>query len=827
MHLPRPLRVGIDPALEHSLEEIKYVFRTLLRVTGFSYEFVWANGSKLDIYYGRDAHSAGAHLNIEASGCRFEDAPQLTPIRLCGGHIDFGRGPDPILSSYWLLTGAAEPSYRTDRWHNLHLDGAFFIEQSLTSKPLVSLYASELRERFTALGCIPYELPWCRGGKHAAFAFSHDVDYPEIIRLIECLRLARERGTRAWRSITGVLRGTNHFWKFAEWVEFAGRFGSRPAFYFMARKGSLLQYALGTPDAFYDVRSPRFRELFQYLRDEGCEIGLHASYHAHRDAVQFRREKQLIEEQAAIRVAGNRHHYWHLDPTAPNDTLAMHEEVGLDYDTSLAFEFYPGYRRGICHPFRPYHPGSRRELSVVQLPPAWMDNHYDKRLEKNWIASSEEHAQGLVQLAKDTRGVVAVNYHARGMNADFYPRWGPWLAGFMRRCDGLAFATPAAIVESYKQYECVLERESRDMTERAPVPANSPVCVTEFENRDAAAWEDFVANHPAGNVYHSLAWKAITEEGLGHRPMYLKATGAGGSITGILPLFLVKGVTGKRLVSVPMRDRGGLLAADRVSARALLKRAVELSREFGCAYLELRSTEEFDRQLAGDFRMLVHKDWVTTRVDLSPGVERLWKALDRDAIRWAINKAGRSEVTIEPDYTPAGIDLFFSLFVRTRTRMGIPPFPRDLFMAIWRHLISKGRANLFVVRQRGVPIHAMINFLSKDTFIPAYAAPQNEWRKSYPNEFMFWHTIKWAAEQGFRFYDFGADSPHQTGLLQFKKKWGGVQRPVWYAYHLNGRTGPPNFDSSTRVYTLLRDVWRRLPLPVSQRLGAWVTTQIS
>ncbi len=142
-------------------------------------------------------------------------------------------------------------------------------------------------------------------------------------------------------------------------------------------------------------------------------------------------------------------------------------------------------------------------------------------------------------------------------------------------------------------------------------------------------------------------------------------------------------------------------------------------------------------------------------------------------------------------------------------------------------MIARNKANLFIVRMNGTPINAMINFFSKDTFVPAYAAPQPEWRKYYPNDFMFWNTIAWAANQGFRTYDFGADSSYQKGLLWFKKKWGGVHYPMFYSYYLSGPQAPPNFDSSSPAYRLLRAVWANLPVSVSQHLGAWATRQLS
>jgi CelD/BcsL family acetyltransferase involved in cellulose biosynthesis len=298
-------------------------------------------------------------------------------------------------------------------------------------------------------------------------------------------------------------------------------------------------------------------------------------------------------------------------------------------------------------------------------------------------------------------------------------------------------------------------------------------------------------------------------------------------VIGILPLFLVRGLYGRRLVSVPMRDRAGVVASSRAVMHALLRRAIALTGELDCRYLELKSLEPLDHDVASELGLRLHRHWITTRIDLTPGPEALWRALDRDFVRWAIGKARRSGVTVAVHEDPDGPELFHELFVRTRTAIGIPPFSPRLFRAIWQHLVSAGRANLFVARAGAEPINAMINFLSGDTFLPAYAAPQNAWRKSYPSETMFWATMEWAARQGFRRYDLGADSPEQEGLLAFKRKWGGVHHTMSTYYHLRGNAQPPVLDSSSRQYALARRVWAHLPAVVARPLGAWVTRQLS
>ena len=402
----KPLKIALHGSLSPWGAEIKYVFRTLLRIAGLPYEFLWADPTKnerYDIFYGPLEEPISAEIRIYACGWSFAEMVALEPIRLVSDngidYLIFSKGQngklvcgdgcvnienDIIFGCYWLLTGVHEPRYPRDRWDNLDLDGTFFLKNELNSKPLVSIYGNLLRQHFEQKGWKTLKLPWASGTEDAAFVLSHDVDYPEIIRWIECLRLLASRGIRGLRSVADVVTGKSHFWKFTDWVNFEKEIGTLPAFYFMARQGSLLQYAMGTPDGFYDIRSQRFKDLFSYLNNEGCEIGLHTSYRAHEDPQKLKNEKLALEEAAATAVYGNRHHYWHLDPAAPHETLQFHEKAGFLYDSSLGFEFYPGFRRGICHPFRVFHPDLRRELRVIQLPPTWMDDHFDRRLAKEW-----------------------------------------------------------------------------------------------------------------------------------------------------------------------------------------------------------------------------------------------------------------------------------------------------------------------------------------------------------------------------------------------------------------------------------------------------------
>lgn len=487
------LQIALAASVAPFAPEAKYTLRTLATLAGFSHEFVWASPAEQpDIYYGPDPAHSGATVRIASTGdfssvdrgceprcfveadglgfLRFDDAGTVL-VRETEGALIFAN--DIVRSCYWLLTGAMDASYPRDSRDNLQIQNSFLVRHGILQRPLVSEYAQFFREFFTTIGKVPQPLPWMEGGKSSVFAFTHDVDYPQMIKGIECLRLLRDRGARAFPSIRGVLSGTNHFWQFSNWIELARKYGSRPTFYFSPVQGSLMQYAAGVPEVFYDVGSPAFRDLFKFLRDEGCEIGLHTSYRSSESSGAIAAERRRLQEVSGAQVEGNRHHYWRLNASAPEETLARHEAAGFAYDSSLGFELYPGWRRGVCHPFHAFHPTERRELRLLQIPPAWMDDHFHRRLAINKIASPDEHARSLLAAAAKTHGVVVVDYHARGMNADFFPRYGPWLARFLELNLGGGFQSllPANIAETFTAYEDRLREASLDRTADASTAA--------------------------------------------------------------------------------------------------------------------------------------------------------------------------------------------------------------------------------------------------------------------------------------------------------------------------------------------------------------------
>lgn len=372
---------------------------------------------------------------------------------------------DIVFDVFWLLTGQGE------RWLPRNKHGHCDLgEQNGKIEPemrlaLASGIGSTLEELLLDLGTADPVPRWPQN-KKAAACIGHDVDYPEVIRWLEPLRVVFRQGLSGLPAALSVLSGRRTHWHFNSWVEAEKRFGVTSAFYFVARQGSLIDFAKGRPDPFYNIRSERFRELFGYLADEGFEIGLHASYDAHTSQHKFLEEKELLEQVSGQPVVGNRHHYWHMNPDDPETTLLVHEQVGLKYDTSLTHERYVGWRRGTCWPFFPFGKNERRAIDTLQLPTAWMDDQFFGHKRDN-PGEPKDVLKQLVDRTRKQGGCLVLDVHDYVFDSTLFPGWSDlyfWLLQLLVSRGDFWIDTPAQIARHWTQRYRSISGASKGLT---------------------------------------------------------------------------------------------------------------------------------------------------------------------------------------------------------------------------------------------------------------------------------------------------------------------------------------------------------------------------
>ena len=98
-----------------------------------------------------------------------------------------------------------------------------------------------------------------------------------------------------------------------------------------------------------------------------------------------------------------------------------------------------------------------------------------------------------------------------------------------------------------------------------------------------------------------------------------------------------------------------------------------------------------------------------------------------------------------------------------------------------------------------------------------WASSLRSYNRIAPNMLLYWRFIENAAEHGLRTFNFGRCTPG-GGTHRFKQQWGGRDETLWW-YHR-----PSDEDASTPnpddgALSLGPKVWRKLPLPVANRVG--------
>jgi len=341
-------------------------------------------------------------------------------------------------------------------------------------------------------------------------------------------------------------------------------------------------------------------------------------------------------------------------------------------------------------------------------------------------------------------------------------------------------------------------------------PGDTPprrIAVRRLSEEDAARWDGFVREHPAGSPFHLQAWRRTIEESFGYRPMYLLAE-EGDKVRGVLPLFYVKNVLVKRaLISTPFAVYGGILADSAQAAHALRNAAEELGRDLGVQHIEFRNAHL--EQCVGEPNI---NGYVSFTQQIGPDQDAILEAIPRKTramVRKALKLGFNAQVTRD-------LGAFETLYSKNLRRLGTPCFPHKYFEALLRHF----GPSVFIHEYEldGKVVSAVLTFSFRDQILPYYGASDLKFNSSAPNNFMYFNLMQWGGLNGYRIYDFGRSRRH-SGSYEFKAHWGMVERTLPYEMVLVRRKELPNFSPANPKYQLAIRIWQKLPLAVTRAVG--------
>jgi FemAB-related protein (PEP-CTERM system-associated) len=263
---------------------------------------------------------------------------------------------------------------------------------------------------------------------------------------------------------------------------------------------------------------------------------------------------------------------------------------------------------------------------------------------------------------------------------------------------------------------------------------------------------------------------------------------------------------------MPFLDGGGPCSGSPGLATALVDMLSHEAQRLGAARIEMRSAQKLDL----DAEPLEHK--VNLVLPLGGDSQHLWEHLD-GTVRNQVRKAGRAGLAAEWGGA-THLREFIPIYAARMRELGSPAHDARFFHAV---IDAFGpRARVLVVRHGSHAVGGLVTLKFKDTVVVPWAASLREHVRLCPNMLLYWEAIRAACDEGHRVFDFGR-STRGSGTYHFKRQWGALETPLyWYAVTPDGRTAHPSSATPSRTSSRLANLWRRLPRPVTPRVGPYV-----
>jgi serine/alanine adding enzyme len=339
--------------------------------------------------------------------------------------------------------------------------------------------------------------------------------------------------------------------------------------------------------------------------------------------------------------------------------------------------------------------------------------------------------------------------------------------------------------------------------------ATQSVIYQMVDEAELPAWDRFVACHPHASVYHLSVWRRIVSEAFG-KAWYLIAALRDGEICAGLPLVHMQSrLFGNFLVSMPYVNYGGLLTEDQALAEPLLQHTVALGRQFGARHVELRHLENHYPNLPT----------ATTKVSmwlpLPDTAEKLFASF-KAKLRSQVRKGEKNGLDVRIGGTEL-LEDFYIVFARNMRDLGTPVYNRAIFRFILEAFPETARIAI-VTGDRGRPLAGGFLLGYRGRLEICWASSLREYNHLQSNMWLYWNCMKYACEQGYHLFDFGR-SPVGSPTFKFKAQWGAHSVPHYWHYHLEAGCGMPQLNPQNPKLRLAVQLWKRLPLFVTQWLG--------
>lgn len=284
------------------------------------------------------------------------------------------------------------------------------------------------------------------------------------------------------------------------------------------------------------------------------------------------------------------------------------------------------------------------------------------------------------------------------------------------------------------------------------------------ELKNTKEWEGFLKGTPRATFYHSIKWKNVIDKSFSHPTVYLVVKDENGRLVGVCPTAILASGHLRILDSLPYSDLGGPVIENRYIEEAslsLLRFIEQFSCEKGISCAKMCFLKDGSEQFFKSPRCYIDNNKGVVELDLAAKPSGfIWNKIFRKRQRQKIRYFTRDGFQVREASAKSDLAKFLTLYYSNMKHIGTRPHAPTFFANVWG-LLYPENFNILLVEKRKT-VGGLGFFKYGERIYLTYMGMDRESLSSRYSmaPFLFWNSIKWAEEKGFRYVCFGSTPAH-------------------------------------------------------------------
>ncbi len=280
-------------------------------------------------------------------------------IKKFGGNFEIGI--DIFASSFFMLTRWEEyVNKKRDNHSRFPYNESIAYKYKFINRPIVNEYAEFLWKLLLKIG-VPESF---RKHREYSVLLTHDVDKGSLldhpfayIRSMAGDIVLRKSVKLLLKKIKSLFTWQDPFDTYDYLMDLSEKYNTVSHFFFL--------YPCDNDKHNFKNSLNSIKKAAEKIKKRGHKIGFHPSYNTYNNPKLFKCEKDNIEKAIGEELKFGRQHFLRFEVPF---TWRIWEQNNMEWDSTIYYATFGGFRSGTCYEYRPFDFIERRPIQILEIP---------------------------------------------------------------------------------------------------------------------------------------------------------------------------------------------------------------------------------------------------------------------------------------------------------------------------------------------------------------------------------------------------------------------------------------------------------------------------